>query len=395
MDTEKKIFPVVGIVPSLNPDALFVGVVKGLLEGGMTDVIVVDDGSREDCKHFFREAGELEGVTVLTHDVNKGKGCALKTAFEYYLENFDQEKYCGVVTADADGQHLTEDIMLTVQQLIEKTSPASKNKNPDVMILGTRDFNEKNVPPKSRIGNKTTTLLFKLLYGKWIHDTQTGLRAFSNSFTRKCLGIKGERFEYEINMLIYSVSEKVEIAEQLIQTVYFDSNRETHFRPIADSFKIYRVMFGSFFRFIAASFISFVVDWGLFSILNMWIFGALLKPEIAINIKTAVMDPIAFNWAGETLLYIPLATAIARVISSILNFVLNQRMVFKKKSGTSGFVWKYFTLWFLQMTASALGVMGLESLGLTALIAKVVVDVILFFVSYQVQRLWVFKEKKK
>lgn len=107
-------FPVVAIIPSLNPDSKLPEVVDGLFSVGFTDVLLVDDGSRAECRPIFDALAEQKGCTVLHHDVNRGKGRALKTAFSYYLENFDKATYCGVVTADADGQHLPQDIYLTV-----------------------------------------------------------------------------------------------------------------------------------------------------------------------------------------------------------------------------------------------------------------------------------------
>lgn len=361
-------FPVVAIIPSLNPDDKLPGVVDGLFACGFSDVILVDDGSRQECQPIFDRLAELPGCTVLHHEVNKGKGRALKTAFAYYLEHFDQQEYFGVVTADADGQHLPEDIYLTAKELIRD----GREKN-HTIALGTRNFNEEQVPFKSRNGNKITTVVFQLLYGKRINDTQTGLRAISNDFTRMCLDIKGERFEYEINMLIRAVLEKLEIVEVIIKTVYFDNNRETHFHPVKDSFRIYKVMFASFLRFTCSGLISMLVDQGLF----------------------ALLEKVVFTWLANTI-SIPLSTVIARVCSSYLNYSLNRSVVFQSGKTGGGTLVRYYALCAAQMAVSAGLVTGLNWLThLDSSLLKIVVDGLLFFVSYRVQRSWVFREEKK
>lgn len=235
----KHIFPVVGIIPSLNPDGKLPETIKGMLEAGFSDIIIVDDGSRNDCQPIFKELEAMDGCAVVHHDVNRGKGRALKTAFAYYLENYDQKLFRGVVTADADGQHLPKDIMRSSLPLLETG---------DALTLGTRNFDEEIVPFKSRNGNKITTAVFKLLFGKQINDTQTGLRGIPNGYIAACMEMPGERFEYEINMLIDAARKKMEMLEVPIETVYFDSNRETHFHPVKDSIRIYKVMLKAFFK---------------------------------------------------------------------------------------------------------------------------------------------------
>jgi len=354
-------FPVVALIPSLNPDEKLPQTVKGLFEAGFSHVLLVDDGSRQDCQPIFEELVLLPGCTVLHHDVNKGKGRALKTGFAYYLENYDQNVFVGVVTADADGQHLPEDIYRSALPLLDGAA----------LTLGTRNFNEEHVPFKSRNGNKITTVVFKLLYGKLINDTQTGLRGIANSYLPASLELKGERFEYEINMLIDAARKKLNIVEVLIQTVYFDNNRETHFHPIKDSIRIYRVMLASFFRFACSGLISFVADQGVF---------ALFQKVILVGLAATVS--------------IPAATLIARVVSSVVNFLLNRSYVFEsKKTGNQAIV-RYYILCAVQMAASAVCVTVLHALTLgDSSLLKLLVDTLLFFFSYRIQQAWVFCEK--
>ncbi len=361
------IFPVVCVIPSLNPDEKFLDTVRGIFATGFTDLIVVDDGSREACQRYFETVSALPGCTVLRHMANCGKGRALKTAFMYYLEQFDLSVYAGVVTADADGQHLPEDIMKCAQALIRQ----QKNTLSSCMVLGTRDFNKEIVPFKSRNGNKITSRVFQMLYGKMIHDTQTGLRALSNDFVVHCNDISGERFEYEIKMLIDAVAHKIQIIEESIQTVYFDSNRETHFRPIQDSVRIYRLILGNFLKFATSGLFCFIIDQGLFALLQKVLFSSLLATTS-----------------------IPLATGLARAVSSFVNYSINRSVVFQSASHGKSLP-RYYLLCIGQAAVSAGLVTAMHELTqIDASFWKLIVDTCLFFVSYRIQRAWVFREER-
>ena len=176
---------------------------------------------------------------MLRHARNFGKGRALKTGFNYFLNRWeDDEQIKGIITVDSDGQHLTTDVVNVSNALNEAQQPT--------LCLGTRDFNYDFVPFKSKFGNKTTTSVFAFLYGKKINDTQTGLRGISKDLICEYLDLAGERFEYEFNMLMQATRSNHMINEVTIQTVYIDNNSETHFRPLQDSWKIYKVMLGGF-----------------------------------------------------------------------------------------------------------------------------------------------------
>lgn len=355
-------YPVVCVIPSLNPDESLLKVIENLIQVGITDIVIVDDGSRKECEIIFSEAKNL-GATVIKHAVNKGKGAALKTAFNYYFNNYNVSYYKGVVTADADGQHLATDIKKIADILIDNDNSARR------MILGTRDFNEKNVPFKSRNGNKITTVVFEVLFGKKINDTQTGLRGISNQFLKRCVDLPQNRFEYEINMLIDAVKNNVIIEEAFIRTVYIDGNRETHFRPFADSFKIYAVMFSAFFRYTCSGMISWMIDQALFYLFVNIILST-INSEISIIVSTIV----------------------ARVVSSLLNYVINSRFVFEEKNRRSFF--RYYILCACQMVISAICVAALYYISnVNSSLLKIIIDAIIFFVNYRVQQKWVFSNK--
>ncbi|MCR5086786.1 MAG: bifunctional glycosyltransferase family 2/GtrA family protein [Lachnospiraceae bacterium] len=363
------------IVPSLNPDEKMVNTVRGILAEGFNDIVVVDDGSAAEYKEPFATVAAMEGVTVLTHEVNKGKGRAMKTAFAYIAENRPDSR--GVVTVDGDGQHLPKDIRACAEAMI-----AEKDK----VVLGVRDFSRPEVPFKSRNGNNITKAVFRILCGIRISDTQTGLRAIPAQYLPLMCEIAGERYEYETNQLLILKDKKIALHEVVIDTVYIDDNASSHFHPFRDSWRIYKIIFkhvgtSVLAKFLGASLVSFLVDTLLFFLIN-------------VGLQKAGMG------AEDGKLRIALATIGARVVSTVVNFCLNRKVVFKSTRSVRGTLVRYYILAICQMTASFLLVHFVaESLfGLTAgvleSVVKFCVDMCLFVISFQVQKRWVFAEKK-
>ena len=194
---------------------------------------------------------------MLVHEVNKGKGRAMKTAFEYILNNRPNKP--NVITVDGDGQHLAVDVKKCIELLEE---------NPHAFVMGVRNFNDENVPARSRFGNKITRTVFRLLCGIKVSDTQTGLRAIPFEHLPLMLQIDGDRYEYETNQLFAVKQAGIEFKETVINTVYIEEHQTSHFRPIRDSIRIYGVII----KYIASSLASTLVDVSLFTLLNI-IFG--------------------------------------------------------------------------------------------------------------------------
>lgn len=351
---------VIPLIPSLNPDDKLVNYVQQLISVGFEKMIIVNDGSSKKYDKYFYKLSEYKECIIIKHAVNQGKGRALKTGLNYYLNNF--KDYDGVVTADSDGQHSAQNTMDVATKLSKlKTS----------LILGTRNFNEKQVPFKSKYGNKITTFVFKLLYGKKINDTQTGLRGIPNNFIKNCLELTGERFDYEINMLINAVKNKICIEEVIIDTIYIDDNKSSHFNPLKDSIRIYKILFSEFLKFTFSGIFSFIVDIVLFSLLIKLFFAN-----------------------TDSLFGITLSTLIARVISSLVNFSLNKNVVFQSNDDRSKLLLKYYLLCVCQMCFSALGVSLLFKISfLSETMCKIIVDFILFIISYNIQKYLIFKRK--
>lgn len=234
------------LIPSLEPDDRLPAYVRRLLDKGFQHVVIVDDGSGAAYQPIFAELDAMDGVSVTHHELNRGKGCALKTGYAYIQAHFPAAS--GVITADADGQHTVEDCWHLAEVLTEGKR---------ALYLGSRNFNLDHVPPKSRHGNKITSAVFRLLYGVYLPDTQTGLRAFRMADLPFMLDVPGERFEYEMQVLIACARAKLPMIPIEIETVYENENAGTHFHPIRDSYRIYKVILGNFLLYASSSVICF------------------------------------------------------------------------------------------------------------------------------------------
>lgn len=341
------------VIPAYKPDEKFVNFVSLLTEKNIP-VVAVDDGSGEACNKFF-EAAEEKGCVVVHHEVNRGKGQALRTGFEEVIRlNSKGAGYNYVVTADCDGQHDINAITAVVEAAEESMSD---EKGPAFVIGGRfRDDGEK-VPLKSKLGNGFTRLVFKIATGLSIHDTQTGLRAVPESLFEEMLKVKGDRYEYEMNMLLQIKTWRVQYKEVGIKTIYYDNNAGSHFHPFRDSF----LVISQILKFALSSMLSFVLDYLLFVV-----FSTVLGWEYAV------------------------AYAIARVISGLFNYAFNAKVVFGKSSGKSFL--KYLCVWTLILALGSLGGQLINGyLGMPKIVCKLIVDLPLFCLSYILQKRFVFK----
>lgn len=355
---EERAWEIPVIIPSYEPDEKLPALLADLKESGFSHLILVDDGSGEKYRHFFEQAEREFGCHVLYHAVNQGKGRALKTAFNYALHKYPDAEGC--VTADSDGQHSPDCILSCAEALLQ---------NPGALILGCRCFDRKDVPARSEFGNKCTRIVMKYLAGISVSDTQTGLRGIPSSFMRDLLLVKGERFEFETNMLMETKTGKIPIVEVPIRTIYIEENKTSHFNPIKDSVRIYMI----FGKFLFSSLSSSVVDLVLFSV-----FCYLLKG----------------SWQGPAT-YITVSTVFARVLSAVYNYSLNYKVVFQSQSSVGATGVKYFLLAAVQMSLSAFLVGRLYPLfGGAEVAVKMPVDILLFFLSFFIQREFVYADKK-
>ena len=349
------------LIPAYKPDEKMLVTLDELIKAGFSDILVVNDGSGEAFETIFEEVKKKSQCTLLVHPENKGKGAALKTAFRYFLDNREDKK-C-IVSADADGQHLTKDIIATAMAAAEQ----------EKVVLGVRDFTDPNVPARSKMGNQITCGVFRLFFGMKIQDTQTGLRAFPRKYLEEILKAKGDRYEYETNMLFIMNRKKIPLHEVKIETVYIEENKSSHFRVVRDSIRIYALIL----KYLLSSVGSAVLDELAFFLFKNMGFLANIIPI-----------PLTFT-----------AAILARVVSSLSNFFVNAKVVFGEKAGAKSFV-KYYALAAVQISISAAAVflmekvLHIESPVISTLI-KAVVDTVLFFFSFRIQHKWVFNEGKR
>ncbi|WP_339837006.1 bifunctional glycosyltransferase family 2/GtrA family protein [Paenibacillus sp. FSL R7-0272] len=334
------------LIPSYEPDVRLLNLVMQLQTFKLGPIVIVDDGSGAEYRGIF-ETAEAYGCTVLTHEVNRGKGRALKTGFQYIREHGPQG---GVVCADSDGQHLPHDIRSIFETLLAQTSPG--------IVLGSRRFTGK-VPVRSRFGNRVTRTVFALTTGTKVNDTQTGLRGFPYAMLDWLCQIPGERFEYEMNMLLTAHKEDYEITEEFIDTVYLDHNESSHFRPLADSFRIYMPIL----MFSTSSVLSALIDFGLLFIMQYFTHNLFLS------------------------------VVAARLCSSMFNYTMNRKYVFSAGRGSKigQSLPKYFSLVVLVLLLNY-GLLYLynEQLIIPLLAAKILTEISIFVFSYWAQRRFVF-----
>lgn len=210
------------MVPTYNNAGTVVDVVKGILQ--LTDdLIVVIDGCTDDTRERLDEAG-LDIVRV-DYSQNRGKGHALLAGFEKALVM----DYDYVITIDADGQHLPEDIPVFLEAL---------QKHPDSLIIGARNLHQENMPQGNTFANKFSNFWFKVQTGIALSDTQTGYRLYP---LRRLTGRRfiTSRYEAELELLVFSAWANIPIHEVPVN-VYYPPKEErvSHFRPFADFLRI-------------------------------------------------------------------------------------------------------------------------------------------------------------
>ena len=341
------------VIPAYQPDEKLRKLVLEIKEQTDYTVIVVNDGSRASCMPLF---AELESHAIVLHqNPNRGKGAAMKTAFAYVREHFPETE--GIITADADGQHLPKDII--------RVSEAWQQ-NPDALVTGSRRF-AGEVPWRSRTGNAITRFVFSLSTGVKVYDTQTGLRAFSAKLAPVMIGLKGDRYEYEINQLLHCTRHNIPIQEVEIATVYIAGNESSHYRAFLDSARIYKVIG----LFLSSSVICFLFELGL----------------------TLLLKYVTAGYAFPEFVQVALYTAIPRILSATLNYLFNRKLVFKVGNSTS--FSRYFLVAF-PMYWVYYGLMYAGRLWLPCLptsLAVVLAQLLCYPVNFLLQRKFVFKEK--
>ncbi|WP_432245107.1 GtrA family protein [Arthrobacter sp. G.S.26] len=342
------------LIPAYEPDGQLPDLIRTLRDAEpFAPVVVVDDGSGPAYKDVF-DAVRALGCHVIGYGRNRGKGFALRTGFGFVAENLPGHD---VVCADSDGQHRANDILKVANTLQQNRSAPWGQAT---MALGSRNFTGE-VPARSRFGNEATKALFTLATGERIPDTQTGLRGYPAAMLPWLLTVRGDRYEYELNLLLEARHAGYALQSVEIATVYLDHNSGSHFRPLADSVRIYAPML----KFLASSFAAFLVDTVVFLVL------------------TVLVDSLLMAVLG------------ARAVSSAVNFMVNRRLVFRhggeKPAGSTGL--RYFGLVTVLLAANVGLIWALEAGGIHPLPAKILAEIALLAISFTVQQRYLFAGK--
>ncbi|MCW3158867.1 bifunctional glycosyltransferase family 2/GtrA family protein [Micropruina sonneratiae] len=331
------------LIPAYQPNRTLLLLLRDLAERAPElDVVVVDDGSGADYAPIFAEASAM-GADVIGFTRNRGKGAALKYGFVHVADHYPD---ADVVCADSDGQHRPDDILAVARAI-----------RPGAMVLGVRAF-AGPVPVRSRVGNAITRWAFRAATGVRVSDTQTGLRGYPAAALDWLAGVPGDRFEYELNLLLRARGAGWTVEEVPIETVYLAGNASSHFRPVADSVRIYLPLLA----FSASSLIAFGID----------VVALLLINALTGSLLVAVVG--------------------ARALSSLVNFMANRRMVFRSRGGLRRSLGRYYALAAVLLLANYGLLSVLTAAGVALVVAKLLVEVALFLASYQVQRSLVFAQ---
>ncbi|MGE4277518.1 MAG: bifunctional glycosyltransferase family 2/GtrA family protein [Lawsonibacter sp.] len=337
----------IALIPAYEPGQQLMELLAHIQEQGWTTV-VIDDGSSIACSGLFEQASRF--AAVLIHPENRGKGRALKSGLQYIRNHF-RSPYT-VVTMDADGQHRIADAVRVCE---------AAERNPDALVLGSRGFRNK-VPLRSRLGNTITRMVYETTTGLQVEDTQTGLRAFHSELIPMLMDISGERYEYEMNVLLECAKRNIPIREVEIETIYIDNNAGSHFNTLKDSFRIYKEIL----RYSASSFASFLLDYSLYSLLTVW---------------TAGLGNVS----------LPLSNVTARMISAGFNFTVNRRLVFKSERHVWASAAQYAALAAAILAGNTLVLSTLVTqYGMNPFGAKLLTELLFFTASWVVQRFVIF-----
>lgn len=340
----------VALIPAYEPTPRLVPLARKLSRSGF-DVVVVDDGSGDGYAGIFKGAGDF--AHVISYSPNAGKGHALKQGYAFIRESGFEGV---VITLDSDGQHTVPDVISVVEQA---------ERNPEALTLGVRVFG-RGTPARSRMGNAITRKVYELVTGHEVTDTQTGLRAFGTQLLPFMGEIEGDRYEYEMNVLMRCQQDDIPMVEVPIETVYENGNKGSHFQTLRDSFLIYREIL----KFAASSFVCFLVDYGLFGLM-------ILATE---GLGAAVS--------------VPVSNILARIVSATTNFAINRRYVFRSKASVTTSAVRYFALaaCILAGNTAMLSLLVMD-LGMNEFVAKILTELSFFCISYVVQHLWIFRDK--
>ena len=214
-------------IPAYN-EARFIAQVVRESAPYAVEVAVVDDGSVDATGEIAGSAG----ATVIRHPINKGKGAALQTGFNYAFG----KGYQAVLTMDGDGQHRPEDIPV----LLERYQQSGAD-----MVVGCRPRNLKNMSLDRFITNWFTSVLVSFLARQRVQDSQSGFRVMDVRIVPS-LSFSTSHFDTESEILFDASRAGFKITEAPIQTVYGIEKSKQN--PLRDTIRFFRFFFRHLFK---------------------------------------------------------------------------------------------------------------------------------------------------
>ena len=205
------------IIPLYNHEEKVADVVLGVLKLGWP-VFVVDDGSTDSS---YERIKAIDGIAILRHRENEGKGAAIRTGFAAAAQVADW-----AVTIDADGQHHPEDVTHLIRAIPENQRP---------IIIGRREgMLTPDIPWTSRFGRQFSNFWVRLSGGPRMTDSQSGMRLYPLPEAMN-LKVKARRFQFEVEILVKAHWKGMPVIEAPIRVTYQPgSGRVSHFRPFVD-----------------------------------------------------------------------------------------------------------------------------------------------------------------
>ena len=338
------------LIPAYRPGRPLIELARGLaVEGVFAAMVIVDDGSGPDFTPVFAQLREIPFVEVVEHAVNLGKGAALKTGINHIL--CSKPSIAGIVTADADGQHHRDDVIKVARRL---------NTEGDALVMGARQFSQRNVPARSKFGNLLTRSAVRALVGHRLTDTQTGLRGLPARLLPGLLRLNSSGYELELDMLIACKHQAIRVVEEPIRTIYEEGNKSSHFDPILDSMRIYFVLLR---------------------------FGML-------SLATAVVDNAVFYAAWRAGGGVLASQVGGRAVAACFNYFLARRAVFLSRDSHASTLPRYLLLVACSGAVSYALIGFIDSTFAMGVIwAKLAAEGLLFLASFAIQRDFVFTRK--
>jgi glycosyltransferase involved in cell wall biosynthesis len=208
------------ILPAYNESVVISSVISDIIKEGFNNILVVDDCSSDNTFSIAEQAGAI----VLKHPINRGAGAATATGIEYAKRN-NFEK---IILMDSDGQHSSKDIKKLLVEL----------ENFDVVIGSRMIGNLESMPVQRKLANRVGSLVTLFFFGKFVHDSQSGFKAFNKRAT-DCIKITFDRYEFCSEIVGEISNHSLTVKEVPIKILYSEhSMGKGHGQSIGNGFKM-------------------------------------------------------------------------------------------------------------------------------------------------------------